>query len=248
VPFRPAFECLWCGRAWETRSPTDLEGWASLCPDCLGRAQDNPFLRFRLREALRERAAADPAPGPAEAPGPDDMDDWYLRRGRYQTDAATERAFQMELDEVTAWLDQQPLGPEIVELAAGTGWWSPLLAQKGRLWLYDSSEDALERARARLVAHGLRAHSHARDLWGEPDRQTDGVFVARQIGRLEASRLVPFLEVTRRWLREGGRVAFVDERRGDLDGRLRRALEEAGFRDNDVRETAQFFIMGSARQ
>src|SRR5437867_6246059 len=57
MPFRESFDCLWCGRAWTTRSGADLEGWAGLCPDCLGRAQENPFLRFRLRTALAERGA-----------------------------------------------------------------------------------------------------------------------------------------------------------------------------------------------
>ena len=27
-----------------------------LCPECLGRAGENPFLRFRLRQALAERS------------------------------------------------------------------------------------------------------------------------------------------------------------------------------------------------
>ena len=66
------------------------------------------------------------------------------------------------------------LGGEIVELAAGTGWWSPLLASQGELSLYDASPAALERARERLVAHDLRAHLHVRDAWAEPDRAVDG--------------------------------------------------------------------------
>jgi hypothetical protein len=57
--FRTSFACLWCGRTWRTRSASDLEGWAVLCPDCLGRAQENGFLRYRLRTALRERSRAE---------------------------------------------------------------------------------------------------------------------------------------------------------------------------------------------
>ena len=57
MPFLASFTCLWCGAAHATRGPDDLEGWAQLCPDCLGRAGENPFLRFRLRDALAERAA-----------------------------------------------------------------------------------------------------------------------------------------------------------------------------------------------
>ena len=58
MPFRASFDCLWCGTAHITRGPDDLEGWAQLCPDCVGKAGDNGFLRFRLRQALTERGAA----------------------------------------------------------------------------------------------------------------------------------------------------------------------------------------------
>ena len=52
MPFRATFACLWCGTAHTCRGPDDLEGWAQLCPDCVGKAGDNGFLRFRLRQAL----------------------------------------------------------------------------------------------------------------------------------------------------------------------------------------------------
>src|SRR5262249_17959175 len=161
--FRPAFDCLWCGRAWTTRSGSDLEGWAGLCPDCLGRAQDNGFLRFRLRAALAERAADGATESPADAPtavavaepppgdaGEDaemkayyaarapESDQWSLREGRYARGPVLDLPWHRELDEVGQWLDALPLQGEIVELAAGTGWWSTLLAQKGELWLYDA--------------------------------------------------------------------------------------------------------------
>ena len=58
MPFRATFDCLWCGTPHATRSPDDLEGWAQLCPTCVGKAGDNGFLRFRLRQALTERSAA----------------------------------------------------------------------------------------------------------------------------------------------------------------------------------------------
>lgn len=58
MPYRATFDCLWCGTAHETRDPDALEGWAQLCPACVGRAGDNEFLRFRLKRAIEERAAA----------------------------------------------------------------------------------------------------------------------------------------------------------------------------------------------
>jgi SAM-dependent methyltransferase len=229
---RSAFDCLWCGRSWSTRSPDDLEGWAQLCPDCLGRAGENPFLRFRLRDALAARAVApkrrpaapiaEPPPSPStpvqaaddlvayyEARAPE-YDDWYLRRGRYARGPIHDAAWNAELDGAGSWLDGLPISGEIVELAAGTGWWSPLLAGKGELWLYDAAGAPLERARDRLLAHRLRAHIHVRDAWAEPDRQVDALVCNFWLSHVPRDRTAAFLELARRWLKPGGMFAFID--------------------------------------
>ena len=266
---RPSFDCLWCGRPWTIRSSDDLEGWARLCPDCLGRAGDNAFLRFRLRNALESRAAArasaaaagatqphgpddavpsaleherastaETAPAdtppadtppadtpPAAAPGSPDRsaemiayyearapeyDDWYLRRGRYERGPIHDAAWNAELDGAGVWLDALPIAGEIVELAAGTGWWSPLLASKGELWLYDAAEAPLERARERLLAHRLRAHIHIRDAWVEPDRQVDALVTNFWLSHVPRERTAEFLGLARRWLKPNGVFAFID--------------------------------------
>lgn len=234
MPFRAAFDCLWCGRSWQTRDPGDLEGWAVLCSDCLGKAGDNPFLAFRLRSGLAERSRGSaPAPGagptPVKVASPTESgqdiaawfrhlgpawDDRYLRRGRYSRGPVRDIAWEMELDAATQWLDRLPLRGEIVELAAGTGWWSPLLAGKGDLSLYDLEESLLDVARGRLVAHGLRAHLHVRDSWAEPDRPVDAVFTGFWLSLVPDARLDAFLGLVTRWLRPGGTFAFID-RQGD---------------------------------
>ena len=237
MPFKATFACLWCGTSHTTRSTDDLEGWAQLCPECLGKAGDNGFLRFRLHAAIQERGAAARGPEPADAavasvavaetdagPAPDigrdmidyyearapEYDDWYLRRGRYERGAIHDAAWNAELDAAGRWLDGLPWAGEIVELAAGTGWWSPLLASRGELSLYDTSPAALDRARERLVAHGLRAHLHVRDAWEEPDRQVDGLFTGFWLSHVPRERLEAFLALCRRWLKPGGRLAFID--------------------------------------
>ena len=242
----PTFACLWCGRSWTVRSADDLEGYAKLCPDCLGKAGDNAFLRFRLRAALDARAAAsaavapfreasppaprpsDPAaslaPPPAPAPTPSDpdlvayyqaraaeYDDWYLRRGRYERGPIHDAAWNAELDAAGRWLDALPIAGRIVELAAGTGWWSPLLAAKGELWMYDAAPGPLERARERLVAHRLRAHLHVRDAWAEPDgAPADALFGGFWLSHVERDRTAAFLDLAGRWLAPGGRLALID--------------------------------------
>jgi SAM-dependent methyltransferase len=260
VPFRATFDCLWCGSAHTCRGPDDLEGWAQLCPDCVGKAGDNGFLRFRLRQALIERGAAAKGmapvpvasavtagdgplaresrpiasaegalaspvpPSPPDGDGPDpgadmlayyqarapEYDDWYLRRGRYERGPIHDAAWNAELDLAGRWLDELPIAGEIVELAAGTGWWSPLLASKGELSMYDGAPAPLDRARERLVAHRLRAHLHVRDAWAEPDRAVDAVFTGFWLSHVPRARLADFLGVVRRWLRPGGTFAFID--------------------------------------
>ena len=232
------------------RSSDDLEGWAQLCPDCVGKAGDNGFLRFRLRQALTERSAAArggapadagagsgttttttapsrPAESPAlsaEAPTAEadrsmvdyyearapEYDDWYLRRGRYARGAIHDAAWDAELDAAGRWLDALPWQGEIVELAAGTGWWSPLLASRGELSLYDASPSALDLARERLLAHRLRAHLHVRDAWAEPDRAVDGLFMGFWLSHVPRARLAEFLLLARRWLKPDGRFAAID--------------------------------------
>ncbi|MDO8485141.1 MAG: class I SAM-dependent methyltransferase [Candidatus Limnocylindrales bacterium] len=244
MPFRAHFDCLWCGTPHVCRGPDDLEGWAQLCPECVGKAGDNGFLRFRLRQALTERGAARASETPPLGSSDDDVDaspvrpvsvaaatpardrdaemlayyearapeydDWYLRRGRYARGPIHDAAWDAELDAAGRWLDDLPIRGEIVELAAGTGWWSPLLASKGELSLYDAASAPLERARGRLVAHGLRAHLHVRDAWAEPDRQVDAVFTGFWLSHVPRDRLDAFLGVVRRWLKPGGTFAFID--------------------------------------
>jgi demethylmenaquinone methyltransferase/2-methoxy-6-polyprenyl-1,4-benzoquinol methylase len=221
------FSCLWCGRTWQPRTPDDLEARARLCPDCLGRAGENPFLRFRLRAGLETRAAGAGGRSGADA-GADavatheaelvpyyearapEYDDWYLRRGRYAHGPVHDLAWQMELDAATTWLDRLPLGGEIVELAAGTGWWSALLATKGELHAYDAAAAPLDRARDRLLAHRLRAHLHVRDAWAAPDRRVDALFAGFWLSHVPRPRLGEFLALARSWLKPGGRFAAID--------------------------------------
>jgi SAM-dependent methyltransferase len=277
MAFRQRFDCLWCGRAWEVRGPDDLEGWAKLCPDCLGKADDNGFLRARLRAGLRDRAAAaaarsatvidqaDTAAGGAAATKPGAaFEDWYLRRGRFSRGPLRDGPWSMELEDVTRWLDAQPLGGTIVELGAGSGWWSGLLAEKGELWLYDADGDALELARQRLVAHGLLAHIHERDPLAPADKQVQAVVAAYLLGGAsDEARLAGRLASVAAWLQPGGSFCFIEaapaaaDTSGPVDGPagplwprpaelLQAILADAGLEPVEVRQTASSFVVGRA--
>ena len=239
MPFRPRFDCLWCGTAWETRAPGDLEGWAQLCPACLGKAGTNPFLRGRLRAAIEERGAAAPGareagplPTPASTPpstaGPGPLrprvtvppppafpDDWFLRRGAFARGAIHDAAWQAELDAVTLWLDALPLAGRILEPAAGVGFFSPLLAGKGELHATDADGGALDRARERLTAHRLLAHLHVADPWAAPgpgEPTADALVAAFLLGRVRGAGLDGAAATLRARLGSGGRLVVIDLR------------------------------------
>ncbi|HUG48047.1 MAG TPA: class I SAM-dependent methyltransferase [Candidatus Limnocylindria bacterium] len=280
MTFRPSFNCLWCGRPHQTRSEQDIEGYAVLCSECVGRAQDNDFLRYRLRQGLHARAQAsrppdvDAAYRAYYAAAVDGYDDWYLGRGEYSRSAIDSVAFAAELDAATLWLDHLPLAGEIVELAAGTGWWSPLLAQKGELWLYDAVPEMLEPARERLLAHSLAAHIHVRDAWQRADRQVDALFTGFWLPHVPSGRLIEFFDIVSGWLKPGATYAFIEEPTGDRHGSagttelvrleaggrqfalpeahhppaaLDNALREAGFTKVDIVTTGRFFVLGQAQ-
>jgi SAM-dependent methyltransferase len=261
MAYRPAFDCLWCGAAWTTRGFNDLEGWAQLCPDCLGRAGANPFLRGRLRAALAQRVSvgqasptaaavvAHHAPrGPSRAPSVSPVsrpsphrafpDDWFLRRGEFERGAIHDAGWAAELDMVTRWLDDLPLTGHIVEPAAGVGFFSPLLAERGELFAFDADGEALDRARDRLLAHHLRAHLHLADPWavapagdargdgdadegaaGGPgmDDRADVVVATFLVGRVRGAGLDNAAASLRARLRPGGLLALV-ELRPDASG------------------------------
>ena len=279
-PFRPAFDCLWCGAAWATRGPDDLEGWAQLCSTCLGKAGDNPFLRGRLRSAIEARAAGGrtaagaattgvetasprrraPLPAPAPTTFPDD---WFLRRTDYARGALHDTAWEAELDVVTRWLDAQPLAGRIEEPAAGIGFFTPLIADKGEVHASDPDGAALDRARERLVAHRLRAHLHVADPWVVPARRgepgADAVLAAFLLGRVRGAGLDIAAASLLERLRPGGRLASIelspDPAGGPPEGIawtwhdpdvVDAALRRAGFRGIERTSTGRFFTLLAA--
>jgi SAM-dependent methyltransferase len=263
MPFRRDFDCLWCGRPWEVRSDDDLEGWTALCPECLGKADDNGFLRSRLRAGLRERAAVASAASPAAIETTlATHDDWYLRQGRFSRGPVYDEPWSMELDEATRWLDAVPMSGVIVELGCGSGWWSALLAGKGELWLYDADGAALDAARKRLMAHGLLAHLHQRDPLAAADKSVDVVFGAYLLGGAATdAQLDARVAAARTWLKPGGSFAFIEaqsaQTSGPIDGpagplwprdisTLRERLLAGGWDAVEISRTSSAFVLGRA--
>ena len=271
MPYRARFDCLWCGDAVTTRGPDDLEGWAQLCSTCLGRAGTNTFLKGQLRKALADRSAAATAPAPATPAvrpprssriAPAFPDDWFLRRGPFEHGAIHDTAWAAELDVVTRWLDAQPLSGRILEPGAGVGFFSPLLAERGALHATDPDGGALDIARARLVAHRLRAHLHVADPWAHSaanDAPFDALVASFLLGRVRGAGLDPAAATLRERVRPGGSLAVIDLLPDPAGGPppglawthhdpevLEAALARAGFGSVVVMPTGRFFLTVAA--
>jgi len=149
-----------------------------------------------------------------------EYDEWYLRSDRYVHAEADDAAWNADLGRAARWLTEMPMGDEIVELAAGTGWWSPYLARKSRLTICDISAEMPELARARLQGLGLAAYVEVPDAWSEPDRHVDGLFAGFWLSHVSRERLSEFLALATRWLRPGGVFAFMDSRRDHASGAI----------------------------
>jgi demethylmenaquinone methyltransferase/2-methoxy-6-polyprenyl-1,4-benzoquinol methylase len=141
-----------------------------------------------------------------------EYDNWYLRLGRYSHGAESDAAWRADLERARVWLDGVPMSGDIVELAAGSGWWSPVLAARGSLSLYDTSPEPLAFARSRLETLGLRAQFEVRDAWSEPDRPVGGLFAGFWLSHVASERLAEFMSLAHRWLAPGGTFAFIDSR------------------------------------
>ena len=187
-------------------------------------------------------------------------DDWFLRRGLYERGAIHDTAWAAELDVVTRWLDALPLAGRIDEPAAGTGFFSPLLADKGELHAGDEDGAALDIARERLVAHRLLAHLHVADPWAPPvDGVADGLVASFLTGRVRGAGLDRATAALRARLRTGGTLALIDLRPDDAGGPpagiawtwhdpalLEAALARAGFSGIELTPTGRFFLLVTA--
>ena len=184
-------------------------------------------------------------------------DEWFFRTGSYERGAIHDTAWAAELDVATRWLDALPLAGRIDEPAAGTGFFSPLLADKGELHASDEDGAALDVARERLVAHRLRAHLHVADPWTPPaDGLADGVVASFLTGRVRGAGLDRAVAGLRARLRTGGTLALIDLRPDDAGGPpagiawtwhdpalLEAALARAGFSGIELAPTGRFFLL-----
>ncbi|MFN8497504.1 MAG: class I SAM-dependent methyltransferase [Anaerolineae bacterium] len=139
-----------------------------------------------------------------------EYDEWFLRLGRYDKGAALNRLWFDEIRQVAEALEAFDPAGDVLELAAGTGWWTERLARHAtRITAVDSSAEALALNRAR-VGDDKVSYVQADLFAWQPTRMYDVVFFSFWLSHVPPERFAPFWAMAQAALAPGGRVFFID--------------------------------------
>jgi SAM-dependent methyltransferase len=138
-----------------------------------------------------------------------EYDDWWMRRGRYDTGPVENARWAAEQAEVCAVLDRLDVGGDVLELAPGTGQWSRLLLPRSAsLTLVDASPGMLARNPA---ASDRRSRTVVADLFEwTTDARFDTVACGFWLSHVPDRLFGEFVGRMAGWLRPGGRLFYVD--------------------------------------
>lgn len=114
------------------------------------------------------------------------------------------------LDTLDTLVGQPPITGDVLELACGTGRWTPVLASRARsVTAVDASPEMIEIARERVK--GLPVEFITADLFTwHPQRLYDTVFFAFWLSHVPPARFAAFWSTVRAALGLGGRACFLD--------------------------------------
>jgi demethylmenaquinone methyltransferase/2-methoxy-6-polyprenyl-1,4-benzoquinol methylase len=108
-------------------------------------------------------------------------------------------------------IEELPVAGDVLELACGTGHWTPLLAARARsVTALDAAPEVLALARRRV--RGLPVEFIQTDVFGwQPSRRFDTVFFAFWLTHVPPARFAAFWSMVGRALAPGGWVCFIDD-------------------------------------
>jgi demethylmenaquinone methyltransferase/2-methoxy-6-polyprenyl-1,4-benzoquinol methylase len=142
-----------------------------------------------------------------------EYDEWYLRRGHFAVRPHTER-WHAEVALLRERVAQFGHG-RLLEIAAGTGWWTEHLARRAKVTTVDYAPAMLAQLQLRLRRRGLLAASVRADAYALPLAAAafDCGFAGFWLSHVPYARLPEFLNEVRRVLQHGGQVMIVDSAR-----------------------------------
>jgi demethylmenaquinone methyltransferase/2-methoxy-6-polyprenyl-1,4-benzoquinol methylase len=152
---------------------------------------------------------------------------------------------QAELRAIEGWLGEAFAGRRVLEVACGTGWWTPHAAARARQWLAtDLNPETLAVARAKAMPACVRFEAaDAYALHALVPHTFDAAFVGCWWSHVPRARLPGWIADLHGRLEPGARVVFVDNRwvdgdstpiarvDGDGNGYQRRTLDDGSMHE-----------------
>ncbi len=144
----------------------------------------------------------------------DSMREYYAQRAAYYERVYLKPERQADLRAIEAWMPAPFAGREVLEIACGTGWWTPFGARDAKAWLAtDLNPATLDLARAKPQLPCVRyAEVDAYTLAGLPALSFDAAFAGCWWSHVPLARLTDWLALLHARLRPGARVVFLDNR------------------------------------
>ncbi len=143
----------------------------------------------------------------------EDMRVYYVQRAAYYERVYHKPERQTDLRAMEAWMRTAFTGRRVLEVACGTGWWTPHGAQGASHWLAtDVNPETMAIAQAKPLPAGKVqfAKVDAYTLAEVGDQRFDGAFTGCWWSHVPLSRLSGWLELLHAKLEPGARVVMLD--------------------------------------
>lgn len=139
-----------------------------------------------------------------------EYDQWYDREGRYDR-AAGNAVWREDLAELAAWVRSLRAG-RVLEIAAGTGRWTQVLAGACDVVACDYAPEMLVQCTARCRTAGLSVRYVRADAYALPFASAgfDAVFFGFWLSHVFPARMPEFVAEVARVLQPGGEVWVCD--------------------------------------
>jgi demethylmenaquinone methyltransferase/2-methoxy-6-polyprenyl-1,4-benzoquinol methylase len=158
------------------------------------------------------------------------MLDYYRQRAAYYERVYHKPHRQTELRAMEAWLPPVFVGRRVLEIACGTGWWTPHGARDASRWLaIDANEATLDVARSKPLPAcvELRA-ADAYTLAELGDERFDAAFAGCWWSHVPKQRLDAWLDTLHAKLLPGAVVVLLDNRYVEHDSTPLSRYDEHG--------------------
>ena len=140
------------------------------------------------------------------------MQAYYVQRAAYYERVYHKPERQTDLRAMEAWLPTAFAGRRVLEIACGTGWWTPYGARDAASWLAtDLNPETMAIARTKPLPPSVRfATVDAYSMAELGDARFSGAFAACWWSHVPLARLPQWLETLHAWLEPGARVVMLD--------------------------------------